>query len=71
MFCCSLPKFAKVPKGQSNILHPKMSQLAPNFSATFPNFLRNCCHKLSATFEFFERNFLGGTKLSLATATTE
>jgi len=35
LFCCSLPKFGKVPKGQNNILHPKMSQIARNFSATF------------------------------------
>jgi len=35
LFCCSLPKFGKVPKGQSKILHPKMSQIARNFSATF------------------------------------
>ena len=35
LFCFSLPKFGKVPKGQSNILHPKMSQIARNFSATF------------------------------------
>jgi len=45
LFCCSLPKFGKVPTGQSNILHPKLSQIAHNFSATFG---------------FFERNFLGG-----------
>jgi len=49
LLCCSLPKFGKVPKGQSNILHPKMSQIVRNF-----------CHKFSATFGFFERNFLGG-----------
>jgi len=24
LFFCSLPKFDKVPKGQSNILHPKI-----------------------------------------------
>jgi len=48
-----------LPKDQSNILHPKMSQLVRNFSATFQNFLRNFCHKFSATFGFFERNFLG------------
>jgi len=30
-----LPKFGKVSKGQSNILHPKMSQIVRNFSATF------------------------------------
>jgi len=35
LFCCSLPKFGKVPKGQSHILHPKISQIVRNFSATF------------------------------------
>jgi len=57
---CLNSKFAKVSKDQSNILHPKMSQIARKFSATFPNFLRDFCHKFSATFGFFERNFLGG-----------
>jgi len=44
-----LPKFAKVPKDQSNILHPKMCKIVRNFGATFANFWRNFCHKLSAT----------------------
>jgi len=46
-------KFAKVPKDQSNILHPKMSQIGTNF-------LCNFCHNFSTTFGFFECNFLGG-----------
>jgi len=60
MLCCSLPKFAKVPKDQSNILHPKMCKTVCHFGATFRNFLRNLCRKFSATFGLFERNFLGG-----------
>jgi len=65
LFCCSLPKFGKVPKGQINILHPKMSQIARKFS----NFLRNFCHKFSATFGFFECNFLGGLNSETDSAT--
>ena len=57
LFCCSLPKFGKVPKGQSNILHPKMSQIARNFSATF---CATFATSLAQLLDFFERNFLGG-----------
>ena len=50
LFCCLLPKFGKVPKGQSNILHPKMSQIARNFSATSATSLVQLLDFLSATF---------------------
>ena len=64
LFCCSLSKFAKVPKDQSNILHQKMCKIARNFIATFPIFWYNFCHKFSAIFGFFECNSLGLTTLA-------
>jgi len=60
-----LTKFAKVPTDQSNILHPKMSQIARNFSTTFPNFLLNFCHKFRATFGFFGAQLSGGLGLPI------
>ena len=59
---CSVVRCETLSKYQRNILHPKMYKIARNFSATFPNFLRNFCHKVSTTFGFFERNFLRGLK---------
>jgi len=58
-----LPKFGKVPKGQSNILHPKMSQIARNFSATFCATSATSLAQLLDLLDLFgsfERNFLGG-----------
>jgi len=45
-----LPKFAEVPKNQSNILHPKMSQIARNFSATSATSFVQLLDFLNATF---------------------
>jgi len=43
-----------------------MSQIACNFSATFPNFLHNFCHKFSATFGYFSATFWGDYIILLA-----
>ena len=57
LFCCSLPKFGKVPKCQSNTLHPKMSQIARNFSATF---CATSATSLAQLLDFLSATFWGG-----------
>jgi len=46
-----------LPKYQCNILHSEVCKIARNFGATFPIFLRNFCHKFSATFDFLSTTF--------------
>ena len=50
---------AKVPKDQCNILHPKMSQIARNFSATFPNFFAISATNSAQLLDFLSTTFWG------------
>jgi len=55
--CQNLPKYQR---NKSNILRPKTCGNCAQLQHNFFEFLRNFCYKFSATFGFFESNFLGG-----------